>query len=413
MFDSSAEHQSAWFQSLHGSFICTQNCFPLCMAVTLPTLPIEIVELIAQALESNELFSLRLVCKVLLHKTLHPFGTCFTTIGTDLSRKSLQKLRAVSENAQLERRVQTLLIRKGEDNTLGRGFQWHRHSSGHTEGPLLGLEELQDILVHNLPNCRSFHIRSPGGSDEESDGLTPSDAIAIILRIVAHTSLPVNSFIVDFQYGYIDAKRLQMWQYRQPLFRSGWSHVQELSLAQSLMTSETFDWAIGLILHATSLRKLSLGFGFDRSASFIERLGSSNALYGLVSFSLTSTNIASDGQLRELVVRSRQSLRALSFRHVCIESGSDWPTVLGLLRGQFPSLEKFSVYWLVHYGRESGNHVMFPTLSSDPVVPGSGGRRLTLAWKKWKGERRVFGADYQGPGVDKALEMLVKAAEYI
>jgi len=381
------------------------------MALTLPTLPIEVVELIAHALEPNQLFCLRLVCKQLHQKTLHPFGTCFTTIRTDLSRKSLQKLQAVSENAQLQQHVQILLVIKGEDDTLGRGFQWHRHSSGHTEAPLPGLEKLQDILVHNLPNCRSFHIRSLGGSDDESDDLTPSDAIAIILSIVAHTSLPVKSFIVDFESGQVDAKRLQMWQYRQPSFRSGWSHVQELSLAQSL-TSETFDWAIGLIVHATSLRKLSLGFGFDHSASFIERLCSSNALHGLASFSLACAHVTSD-KLSELVVRSRYSLRALSFRHVSIESGSEWPTVLGQLRDQLPFLENFSVHWLAHYGREGGTHVMFPTLSSNPVVPGSGGRRFTLAGKKWKGERRIFGAAYQGPGVDKALEMLVKAAEYI
>jgi len=169
------------------------------MALTLPTLPIEVVELIAHALEPNQLFSLRLVCKQLHQKTLHPFGTCFTTIRTDLSRKSLQKLQAVSENAQLQQHVQILLVIKGEDDTLGRGFQWHRHSSGHTEAPLPGLEKLQDILVHNLPNCRSFHIRSLGGSDDESNDLTPSDAIAIILSIVAIPAYPssLSSWILE------------------------------------------------------------------------------------------------------------------------------------------------------------------------------------------------------------------------
>ncbi|KAI9880797.1 MAG: hypothetical protein M1830_000233 [Pleopsidium flavum] len=236
--------------------------------------------------------------------------------------------------------------------------------SGHTEAPLPGFEQLQDILVHNLPNCRSFHIRSLGGSDDKSDDLTPSDAIAITLSIVAHSSLPVKSFIVDYGSGQVDAKRLQMWQYRQPSFQSGWSHVQELSLVQSL-TSETFDWAIGLIVHATSLRKLSLGFGYDHSASFIERLCSSNVLHGLASFSLGCAHVTSD-KLSELVVRSRYSLRALSFRHVSIESGSEWPTVLGHLRDQLPSLENFSVH-LAHslWSRErNSRHVSYPLESS-------------------------------------------------
>ena len=381
------------------------------MALTLSTLPIEVVELIVHTLEPNQLFSLRLVCKKLHRKTLHPFRTYFTTIRTDLSRKSLQKLQAVSGNAQLQQHVQTLLIIKSEDDNLGRGFQWHRHPSDHIEAPLPGLEKLQDILVHSLPNCRSFRIRSLGGSDNESDDLTPSDAIAIILSIVATTSLPVKSFTVDFGRGQVDAKRLQIWQYRLPSFRNGWSHMRELSVEQSL-TSENFDWAIDLIVHATGLRKLSLGFEFDYSASFIERLCSSNALHGLASLRLACAHVTSD-KLFKLIVRSRCSLRALSFQHVSIESGGDWPTVLGQLRDQLPLLETISVHWLAGYGRESGTHVMFPSLSSNPVVPGSGGRRFTLTGKRWKGERRIFGVDYQGPGVDKALEILVKAAEYI
>lgn len=168
-----------------------------------------------------------------------------------------------------------------------------------------------------------------------------------------------------------------------------------------------------MIIHATSLRKLSLGFGFDHSACFSRRLCSSNAFHGLTSFSLTSANITSDHQLRELVGRSQQSLRALSLQRVSIESGNDWQTILGLLRGQLPFLEKISVFRLQHHGRESGTHVIFPTLSSKPVVPGSGGRRFTLAWKEWNGERRVSGVEFQGPGVDKALDMLIKAVEYI
>lgn len=40
------------------------------MAVTLPTLPVEVVELIAHALEPGGLFSIRLVCRVLLQKPL-------------------------------------------------------------------------------------------------------------------------------------------------------------------------------------------------------------------------------------------------------------------------------------------------------------------------------------------------------
>ena len=115
----------------------------------------------------------------------------------------------------------------------------------------------------------------------------------------------------------------------------------------------------------------------------------------------------------ELVVRYRDSLRVLSFQHILIESGSEWPTVLAQFRDQLPYLEELSVQWLAQYGLEGGSHVIFPDPSIDPIVPGSGGRRFSLLTKWWMGETRLFGADYQGPGVDKAWDMLIKALECI
>ena len=55
---------------------------------------------------------------------------------------------------------------------------------------------------------------------------------------------------------------------------------------------------------------------------------------------------------------------------------------------------------------------MFLGLLSDSVILESGRRRWTLTEKKWKKEKRILGVDYEGPRMDKALDMLVKAAEY-
>ena len=154
---------------------------------TLPTLAIELVELIAHFLKPNDLSFLRLACKNLHRKSLHSFGACFTTFRTDFSSKSLQKLQVISEDDNLRLYVQKLLIKPREGETLGQGFQWDRHSSGHLEGHLPGLEKLRYLLAHNLPNCRSFHIFTLGG--DESDALTPSDVVALILRIVPSISI--------------------------------------------------------------------------------------------------------------------------------------------------------------------------------------------------------------------------------
>ena len=386
------------------------------MATELPTLAVEVVEVVAGALDPTDLFSLRLACKELNRKTLSYFGrTYLTIVRTDLSRKSLQKLQEISENEQFRNRVETLLVKKWEDD-LGRGFWWHRNPAGQVEGRLPGVQMLRDILHGKLVNCRSFHIHSLGGMEENygSEGLMPSDAIGIILAIIAETSLPVKAFRVDFRSrgtGRVDAKRLQMALYSQPAFRSAWAHLQELCLDFSMMP-DTFDWAKDLILHTTSLRKLSLHFEFDHSASFLGGLlSSAHLLQSLEDFRLGCAYITVD-TLSSLLLHFRDSLRAVSFRHVCVNSGT-WVTILRELRRSFPLLESISVDWLKEYSYEERIHIMFPTLSDNLVVPDSQGRKFTLKYKKWKGAERVWGVSYHGrAGMNAALEVLAKSAEH-
>ena len=399
------------------------------------------MELIARFLGPADFCSLRLACKNLHQKSLHSFGAFFTTIRTDLSQRSLQKLQLISEDDNLRSHVQRLLIKPVEGETLGQDFQWHRHSSGHLEGHLPGLDKLQYLLAHNLPNCRSFHIFTLGGEEDESDALTPSDVVALMLRIVpsisidASMSLPLKSFIVDFTSPIMDiqthsdgtiyakrllqdrgtnsicAKRLQMGQYRQPSFRTAWAHVQELILEQNL-TLETFDWAIDLIVNATSLRKLSLDVGHDQSGPFLERLCHVSTLSSLESFKLARASTSVE-HLSRLIERSYNTLRVLSLMHVSAERLSDWPIFLGRLRKHAPFLQSVSIHWIRTYNYDLYQFVAFPGLLIDSVVPHSGGRRWTLTEKKRKKAKRILGVDYEGPRVDMALDMLVKAAEYI
>lgn len=390
------------------------------METTLPTLTTELVEHISHLLGPADISSLRLVCRRLYQQSLRSFGALFTTIRTDLSLKSLQKLQVISEDNNLRLHVQKLLIKQGEAGKLGQGFEWHRHSLGHLHELLPGFEKLHNLLAHSLPNCRSFHIYSPGGTEDESDALSPSDVIALILRIVppisidTSKSLPVKSLIVDFSSrgtGTINMKRLQMSQYRQPTFRNAWAPVQELVLEQSL-TPESFDWEMDLTFNATRLRKLSLDFGFDQSGPFVERLCHVTSLHSLESLKLARANTSVDN-LSRLIERSHDTLRVLSLRHISIQRLSDWPLALGQLKKHAPLLQKVSIQWLAAYGDEFYHRMRFPSILTDTVFSELGGRSFTMTTKKWKGERRVFGVDYQGPEVEKALKMLVKAAEYI
>ena len=383
---------------------------------TLPTIATELVEMVIHYLERTDLCSLRPVCKELHNKSLCAFGTLLATIRTNLSQTSLQRLR-VLDKAELRLCVKRLLIEPDEDGKLGQGLQWHRDHSGDLDVLSPGPQTLQHVLAHKLPNCRSLHIRSPGGTEDVSDALTHSDAVGLLLLLIPTlaTTSPVNSFIVSSRAhgsSFLDDTKLPMAQCRQPSFLHAWAHVRELILDQDL-TYETFAWSLDLVLHAIHLRKLKLNLGFDQSEAFIKQLcAADSAPRSLESLTL-SCGHTSIAHLSQLIEQCHGTLRTLRLQQISISRVGDWPTALARLSCQAPLLDSISVHWLSAFGDEPRAYVTFPSLVTDHVVPGSKGRSLICTSKKWKGEKRVFGVDYRGPCVAKALEMLVRAAEPI
>lgn len=391
------------------------------MPSPLSILPVEVIEIIASSLDRKELFSARLISKDFNRKTLHYFGrTYFTVLQTNLSHDSLQKLQSISRVEQLKHHVQSLLIKNYNDD-LGRGVHWHQvkesNSFGHVDTRISpGVKMLLGILS-NLTNCKSFGIHSPGGVKEHhgSEYLLASDAIGIILSIVAEIGLPVKSFCIDlWRRGIVDVKRLQMQLFQQPAFITSWKNLKELRL-QYTLTPDSFDWAQDLVLHTTSLKKLSLHFDFDYSTPFLNGLLSSPIPFqGLQEFNLACVIVTID-TLSTLLFHCRSSLRMLSFRYVCIKSGT-WVQILKELRN-FPHLEKI----VVNGPKEAGDelvhkkfiHIQFPALDKNLVVPGSQGRKFELEHSKWGGQGSVLSASYQGRvGMDEALKILAESAEY-
>ncbi|KAI9711151.1 MAG: hypothetical protein M1812_007255 [Candelaria pacifica] len=270
---------------------------------------------------------------------------------------------------------------------------------------------LQTIL-ERLQNCKSFRVYSYGDLEEggrAGEYLYPSDAVSIILSIVAEAGLPVKSFFVDFNcQGSLDGKRLQMQLYKQPTFIAAWANLEELLLDHYLscgFPSATLEWARDLVLHAPCLKRLSLHFHNCREApSFICSLLSSPVPFqGLQELKLACGHFTMDTFLN-LLLRSRLTLRRLSFWFMFIESGT-WKRFLTELR-VFQHLEEIIVEFPSEY-RDGIIRLEVPTLEANPIVPGSNGREFKLRFKKWKWARRVMSASFKGRAdMDKALEIL-------
>lgn len=170
------------------------------MSSKFPTLAVEAIELITTFLEPPDLRSLHVVCREISKKTLNSFGrTNFATVQTDLGLKNLQQLENVANSEYLAKHVQCLEVKHRPDGILGQGFQWPRDSSGCLAEDLNGADLLQRLLSQQLLKCRSFFIYSYDeyGPRHDTNHIVPSDAVGLILSIIASAGLAVHSFTVQ------------------------------------------------------------------------------------------------------------------------------------------------------------------------------------------------------------------------
>lgn len=399
-------------------------------------LPFELIESISTSLEPTDLLSLRLTCKILYGKTLDFFGSrCLQTVRTDLSPSSIGELEELSKHDQLKHHVQRLSIRGSKDKPLGRGYHWKRwngFSFSHLLVEQRCSRQLQDIL-HLLPNCRSFEIcrysREPNSelaslTNYEVDRtvpkwlvgcLTPGDAITLMLNLIGETGLPVRSFQVNIHLPNVSSGSYgnPAQRYTPDLqrmgFYAGWSHLEELSISQSL-TSDLINWAMSLIQTASRLKTLRLDFDSSPEANaLIDRLFFvSDTLPQLQEFEIENASEIPPDSFIGFLRHSRHSLRTLSLRHATIGGFSGALLVFRALRDEFPSLESFNMERRMD--GPAGGHLdnAFPVLSDDMPLNVARGTRITHSYNSLHGNRRIYHVVFSSTDMDFALRTLIE-----
>nr|AUW30731.1 hypothetical protein [Cladonia uncialis subsp. uncialis] len=398
------------------------------MSLRFPTLAIEIIELIATFVELADLRSLRLVCRELNRKTLNSFGLAtFATIQTDLSHKSLERIRSISKSEHFAIHVQCLHVKDSADGIIGQGFDWPRHSSGCLAGNLHGTDLLRDLLSQRLLNCRSFLIYSYDEYEprHDTDRLVPSDAVGLILSIVAEADLALQSFTVQSSHhgnGRLDTPRLQMPLSQTLEFVKAWSQIEELVLDYAI-TPDQWNWVLHLISSVLKLRKLSLGF-YEGDTSFMQRLSSLHELNRLEELGLGSARVTVDA-ITPLLLKNRDTLHSLSLQYTALDDEGKWSTVLENMKGQFPQLQNLVLFWLKQGTNNS--RIIFSKLLKYPALPGSevrgpndrlkyDSRRIEsmgdpIRLRYWGIGQMVVGVEYHGKETDQVLSALVDTVE--
>ena len=392
------------------------------------TLVIEIIELIATFVELADLRSLRLVCRELNRKTLNSFGLAnFATIQTDLSYKSLERIRSISNSEHFATHVQCLHVKDSPDGIIGQGFDWGRHFSGCLAENLNGTDLLRDLLSQRLLNCRSFLIYSYDEYEprHDTDRLVPSDAVGLILSIVAEADLALQSFTIHSSHngkGRLDTPRLQMPLSQTPRFVKAWSQIKELVLDYAI-TSDQWNWVLHLISSVLKLRKLSLGF-YEGDTSFMQRLSSLHELNRLEELRLGSARVTVDA-ITSLLLKNCDTLHSLYLQYTALDDEGKWSTVLENMKGQFPQLQNIVLFWLKQ-GTNNGRTI-FSKLLKYPVIPRSevrgpndrlkyDSRRIEsmkdpIRLRYWGIGQMVVGVEYHGKETDQALSALVDTVE--
>ena len=398
------------------------------MSSRFPTLATEIIELIATFLEQADLRSLRLVCQELNMKTVNSLGRVnFATIHTDFSHKDLLRIQGISESVHFARHVKCLQIRASPDGTIGQGFGWPRHSSGCLVENLNGADLLRDLLSQRLLDCRSFVIYHDDEYEprHDTDRLVPSDAVGLILSIVAEADLALQSFIVRCNYygtRRLDTPRLQMPLSQTPTFVKAWSQIEELALDYAI-TSDQWNWVRHLISSALKLRKLSLGY-YEADTSFMHQLSSLNELNRLEELSLRPARVTVDA-IRSLLLKNRNTLHSLYLYDTALDGEGTWSTVFESMKSQFPQLQNL-VLFLLKQGTNNGR-LFFRELLKYPVIPGSEVRGPIGSLRydsrqiesmanpvrlRYMGPGQdVAGVEYHGREIDQVLSALVDTVE--
>ncbi|KAL2860117.1 hypothetical protein BJX68DRAFT_261088 [Aspergillus pseudodeflectus] len=273
-------------------------------------------------------------------------------VETDLSQASLTKLTQLSSNSRIAALVQGLLIHRGEDAALGRGFNWSRNSLGKITPPAVLISQLAAV-VQSLTNCVHFGVsRAPNPIFTAVDKTqpSPSEAVTILNTVIALTKREVKTYGIDFRlYSHtpsmkanpIDQVSLESIHIGDPAFLHSLQSLETLTLQFPIESeASTSSFALALIQSAPSIQNLAIDFDEGTSAGpFLSTLLSTGPTMQLETLTLTKGTLSGRDVLT-LFIYNCVNLRSLHLEQIRLEENGSWLRIMDLLRNGFPCLEE-------------------------------------------------------------------------
>ena len=395
------------------------------MSPSLPLLPSEILEMIANRSNLANLRSLRSTCRDVNQQTLNSFGRQgFSRVRTDLSRSSIEQLQAISDVPVLRKSVQVLLVEWTRYNGLGREYQWHRKHQTPGPGPIntersIGAQAFRTVLTR-ISNCRSFHFEGWGGDDFalERGELLPADAIGLVLAFLADTGRPTRSLRIGIVH-WGKAKAVEVAKLRllpaelctAPRFQAVWASLEELGFQFGLAPGN-YDWARAVFLHATSLRRFEMWLTLKPNDELFQSIFMEPWLFqGLQELRLGYSCIP-EAILSEILRRCASTLRLFFAQNVGLAFGQ-WERILLRLKS-CSRLERLRLTALYRpFANMGKNEFMdFPQLRSLGNIPNTYDGLFEVEVNRQVPWTRMVACSRR-EGMQQALEMLVNGLSWV
>lgn len=389
--------------------------------ISLSTLAVELIELIATNLEPADLCSLRLTDKSLHDKTFHSFSQkCFHTLRTNLSDESIERLKECAKQEQLRLCVRTLTITSVDSKGTAKEWAHFRNRLRRAPSMWPALEVLCNILQYRLVNCRSFQLSAEtqrlAGADRIriTSGSREAEAVAVgFFTLMKIAEWHVESIYTDFRFRAQTPKQVLA-------VEAKWSQVQELVLDYCLVGSDT--GALRIIGVAQNLRRLMLGDPDGRESEFgsafwfTTKLRDSDRpkdvymLPALEELNLLNGWVTKE-HLSSFVRNCSPSLRNLTLQRMYLFGGGTYESFFSGLAEKLINLESFHIAWLGIPATSSYQYIALEAPGNDWAVPETDGQTMKRIFSPSDSTDpdRICGASYRGPRMDLALVLLSRA----
>ncbi|KAL4799503.1 hypothetical protein BDV19DRAFT_385272 [Aspergillus venezuelensis] len=342
--------------------VAMSTMMPPKIPIGMADLPPELMDSIASYLPSECIISLRSTNRYNYHTTIIQFASrYFTSIRTDLSFDSFNRLHNISKDPRFAPSVKAIRFTRKRPNNVGHGVLWPRTGAYHQIDLNCDAVCLLSEIIRCLENCTSFDFYQPQGPIRAfKEDLVIGDAAYIMMETLVSLNRRIDEFRVNLQCMSSGDSKFNLRalcripeRFSYMLFAQG---IRKLVLDFEIRCDHLADNISEMLRWGTGLKSLTLIAQHGRLATeLIKRTISRAGMFRLKELTLVGPPdimfwiepLRRETISRFLSIHSR-TLEKLTLRHLQLEDSLEWGYIVGKFGTNYPHLKQ------IYLGRLTG-----------------------------------------------------------